>query len=107
MSSVKDGGKCRQKKEKKELRTLEVKTVGKNNCRPSTKSLDAEQNAQHRRRLLRDYVTYYHHDRIHDSLAKDTSHQPPVEQRPAANAGVISMPPLGGLQHRYAWREAA
>ena len=64
-------------------------------------------NEPHLRRLLRDYVTYYHHDRIHDSLAKDTPYRRPVEQRPAANAGVISMPRLGGLHHRYAWREAA
>jgi putative transposase len=64
-------------------------------------------NEQHLRRLLRDYVTYYHDDRIHDSLAKDTPHQRPVEQRPATNATVISMPRLGGLYHRYAWREAA
>jgi len=64
-------------------------------------------NEQHLRRLLRDYVTYYHHDRIHDSLAKDTPHQQHVEQRAAANAGVIAMPRLGGLRHRYTWREAA
>jgi putative transposase len=64
-------------------------------------------NEPHLRRLLSNDVTYYHHDRIHDSLAKDTPHQRPVEQRPAANAGVISMPRLGGLHHRYAWREAA
>ena len=64
-------------------------------------------NEQHLRRLLRDYVTYYHDDRIHDSLAKDTPHQRPVEQRLAANAAVISMPRLGGLHHRYAWSEAA
>jgi hypothetical protein len=38
-------------------------------------------NEPHLRRLLRDYVTYYHHDRIHDSLAKDTQYKRPVEQR--------------------------
>jgi transposase InsO family protein len=29
-------------------------------------------NEQHPRRLIRDYVSYYHQDRIHDSLDKDT-----------------------------------
>jgi len=29
-------------------------------------------NQQHFRRLMRDYVSYYHLDRIHDSLEKDT-----------------------------------
>src|SRR5712664_2237868 len=64
-------------------------------------------NEQHLRRLIRDYVNYYHEDRIHDSLEKDTPNRRPVEQKPAANAPVISTPRLGGLHHRYAWREAA
>lgn len=64
-------------------------------------------NEPHLRRLLRDYVNYYHQDRIHDSLNKDTPHQRPVEQKPAANATLISNARLGGLHHRYEWREAA
>ena len=64
-------------------------------------------NEQHLRRLIRDYVSYYHQDRIHDSLEKDTPNRRPVEQRPAANATVISNARLGGLHHRYQWREAA
>jgi Mrp family chromosome partitioning ATPase len=39
--------------------------------------------------------------------AKDTTQQRAVEQRPTANATVIAMPRLGGLHHRYAWRETA
>ena len=64
-------------------------------------------NEEHVRRLLRDYVSYFHRDRIHDSLEKDTPNRRPVEQKPAANATVISMPRLGGLHHRYSWCEAA
>jgi hypothetical protein len=52
-------------------------------------------------------VNYHHEDRTHDSLEKDTPNQRPVERKPARNADVISMPRLGGLHHRYAWREAA
>jgi hypothetical protein len=58
-------------------------------------------------RLLRDYVSYYHEDRVHDSLGKDTPGGRPVERKPKANATVISLPRLGGLHHRYAWHEAA
>jgi len=64
-------------------------------------------NEQHLRRLIRDYVSYYHQDRIHDSLRKDTPQQRTIEPKPAATATVISIPRLGGLHHRYAWREAA
>jgi transposase InsO family protein len=62
---------------------------------------------KHLRRLIRDYVSYHHEDRIHDSLAKDTPKQRGVAHKPAANANVISMSRLGGLHHRYAWRAAA
>jgi putative transposase len=62
---------------------------------------------RHLLRLIRDYVSYYHHDRIHDSLDKDTPDQRPIEPKPAASANVTSMPRLGGLHHRYSWREAA
>jgi putative transposase len=64
-------------------------------------------NEPHLRRLIRDYVNYHHEDRIHDSLKKDTPNRRTVEPKPAANATLISMPRLGGLHHRYAWREAA
>jgi hypothetical protein len=64
-------------------------------------------NEQHLRRLIRDYVTYYHKDRIHDALEKDTPSRRPVKPKPAANATLTSRPRLGGLHHRYGWREAA
>jgi len=62
---------------------------------------------RHLLRLMRDYVGYYHQDRIHESLEKDTPHQRAIEPQPAATANVTSLPRLGGLHHRYAWREAA
>jgi transposase InsO family protein len=64
-------------------------------------------NELHLRRLIRDYVNYHHDDRIHAALEKDTPNRRPVEQRPTVTATVISMPRLGGLHHRYAWREVA
>jgi len=57
-------------------------------------------NERHLVRLLRDYVGYYHQDRIHDALKKDTPTGRPVQQRPAARAKVVSSARLGGLHHR-------
>jgi len=62
---------------------------------------------QHLRRLIREYVNYHHNDRIHDSLAKDTPNRRSVESKPSPAATVISSARLGGLHHRYSWREAA
>jgi transposase InsO family protein len=64
-------------------------------------------NEPHLRRLIRDYVRYHHQDRIHDSLEKDTPNRRPVEQKPSPQATGISSPRLGGLHHRYCWRQAA
>ena len=64
-------------------------------------------NEKHLRRLIRDYVTYHHEDRIHDSLAKDTPQRRRIESRPSASAKVVSKARLGGLHHRYSWGEAA
>jgi putative transposase len=62
---------------------------------------------RHLRRLICDYVNYHHEDRIHDSLDKDTPNRRPVDSRPSLAATVISSMRLGGLHHRYNWREAA
>jgi len=52
-------------------------------------------------------VSYHHEDRIHDSLEKDTPNRRPIAHKPTEDARVVSMPRLGGLHHRYAWRTAA
>jgi hypothetical protein len=61
---------------------------------------------RHLRRLAQDYVRYYHQDRTHDALNKDTPAQRPTLGR---NAGERrqSMPRLCGLHHRYFWAKAA
>ena len=64
-------------------------------------------NKRHLLRLLPDYVSYYHQDRIHDSLEKDAPQHRPVERKPVGSATVISLPRVGGLHQRYAWRQAA
>jgi putative transposase len=61
-------------------------------------------NENHLRRLLRDYLVYYHSARTHLSLDKDAPEPRPVERR---DQGRVVEPPLvGGLHHRYT-RQAA
>ena len=61
---------------------------------------------KHLQRLLRAYVAYYNADRVHTSL-EDSPTGRRIENRPALGAQVIALPRVGGLHHRYAWREAA
>jgi hypothetical protein len=62
---------------------------------------------RHLLRLMREYVSYHNQDRVHDSLEKDAPDRRAIESKPAATACLTSMPRLGGLHHRYTWREAA
>jgi putative transposase len=64
-------------------------------------------NESHLRRLLREYVQYYHEDRIHDALNKETPTGRAVERRPTGTANVAGAPRVGGLHHRYRWQTAA
>jgi transposase InsO family protein len=64
-------------------------------------------NEEHLRRILRDYVRYFHEDRLHDSLEKDTPNRRIVDQPAGVNAKVVSIARLGGLHHRYTWDQAA
>ncbi len=64
-------------------------------------------NDRHAVRLARAYVGYFHEDRTHLGLAKDTPFERAVTPRPSAAATVDALPRVGGLHHRYAWREAA
>ena len=61
----------------------------------------------HLRRLLREYVAYYHDDRTHLGLGKATPAWRPTERRPKGEATVVAHPRIGGLHHRYEWRAAA
>jgi transposase InsO family protein len=55
-------------------------------------------NERHLKRLLFEYVSYYHHDRTHLGLEKQT---PSGRARSAGTGQVISRRRLGGLHHRY------
>ena len=58
-------------------------------------------------RLVRLYISYYHEDRCHLGLNKDTPDGRPVTPRRSPAAQVVALPRVGGLHHRYAWKVAA
>ncbi len=61
-------------------------------------------NETHLRRLLRDYLIYYHSARTHLSLGKDSPEPRPVERLDQGR--IVETPLAGGLHHRYT-RQAA
>lgn len=58
-------------------------------------------NRRHLRRLLKEYVRYYHKDRTHLGLGKDTPGRRVPSAAPPNRHKIISLPRLGGLHHRY------
>ena len=61
-------------------------------------------NDAHLRRLLSHYLLYYHGARTHLALDKDTPEPRPVEH--PDQGGIVEIPMVGGLHHRYT-RQAA
>src|SRR5262249_41215291 len=59
---------------------------------------------RHLRRILTAYFAYYHRTRPHLSLDKDAPHGRPIE--PPELGGIIQIPEVGGLHHRYVRRAA-
>ena len=64
-------------------------------------------NEHHLRRLLEQFIAYYHHDRTHLGLGKETPLGRLVERQPEPTSNVVGLPRVGGLHRRYAWRRAA
>ena len=61
-------------------------------------------NQAHLRRVLGRYISYYHGSRTHLSLEKDAP--TPRRVQPQSESGVIAVPQVGGLHHRYERRAA-
>jgi putative transposase len=59
-------------------------------------------NERHLKRLMHDYIRYYHEDRTHLGLAKDTPAGRSVARHSADASRIQSFARLGGLHHRYA-----
>jgi hypothetical protein len=58
-------------------------------------------NERHLKRLVAEYVRYYHDDRTHLGLTKDTPAGRPTAIRSGVESKIQSLPRLGGLHHRY------
>jgi putative transposase len=71
------------------------------NCRRDLLDHVIVLNERHLKRLITDYIRYYHQDRTHLGLAKQTPAGREATSRTNPAAKVASMPRLGGLHDRY------
>ncbi len=62
---------------------------------------------RHAVQLVRSFVDHYHADRGHMGLGGNVPDRRPVISKPSAAAEVVSLSRVGGLHHRYEWRDAA
>jgi transposase InsO family protein len=71
------------------------------NCRRDLLNHVIVLNERHLKRLMKEYIRYYHEDRTHLALGKGTPAGREAEKSPEVGGRVLSMPRLGGLHHRY------
>ncbi|MGD0736771.1 MAG: integrase core domain-containing protein [Terracidiphilus sp.] len=71
------------------------------NCRRDLLDHVIVLNERHLKRLMKEYVSYYHDDRTHLGLAKETPAGRQAAKRLATRCKVVSIPRLGGQHHRY------
>ncbi len=64
-------------------------------------------NEKHLYNLLEEYVEYYNNDRTHYSLEKETPMKRPIIKKPPGNSKIVALPRVGGLHHKYVWKDAA
>jgi putative transposase len=58
-------------------------------------------NERHLKRLINEYIRYYHEDRTHLALAKGTPSGRQAARKPASGCRIVGLQRLGGLHHRY------
>jgi transposase InsO family protein len=58
-------------------------------------------NERHLKRLMNEYIHYYHEDRTHLGLDKQTPAGREAAKGESTSSDVICIPRLGGLHHRY------
>ena len=71
------------------------------NCRRDLLDHVTVLNELHLKRLMNEYVRYYHEDRTHLALIKGTPAGREAVNDSRMGSRVIAMPRLGGLHHRY------
>jgi putative transposase len=64
-------------------------------------------NERHLHRLLCEFVAYYHDNRTHLGLSKGAPSMRVAISKPIGDAEIVGYPQIGGLNHRYEWRQAA
>ena len=64
-------------------------------------------NERHLQRLLTEFAAYYHDDRTHLALAKETPARRSVSISRSVADEIVAYPRVGGLHHRYERRAAA
>ena len=58
-------------------------------------------NERHLKRLMNEYVDYYHEDRTHLALVKGTPAGREAADLAESGRSILTMPRFGGLHHRY------
>jgi transposase InsO family protein len=71
------------------------------NCRRDLLDHVIVLNERHLKRLMNEYIRYYHEDRTHLALAKGTPAGRATASNSETSCRVIAMPRLGALHHRY------
>ena len=71
------------------------------NCRRDLLDHVIVLNEHHLKRLMTEYIRYYHEDRTHLALGKGTPAGREEVKISDAACRIVSMPRLGGLHHRY------
>ena len=64
-------------------------------------------NERHLHRLLSEFLAYYHDDRTHLGVGKGTPSMRAATSNPHRDAAIVGHSRIGGLHHRYEWRQAA
>lgn len=71
------------------------------NCRRNLLDHVIVLNERHLKRLMNEYLRYYHDDRTHLGLNKETPASRPSVEGTQQTLQIVSRPRLGGLHHRY------
>jgi hypothetical protein len=71
------------------------------NCRRDMLDHAMVVNERHLKRLMNEYVRYYHEERMHLAPAKETPAGREAARTSDTHRGIVSTPRLAGLHHRY------
>jgi transposase InsO family protein len=71
------------------------------NCRRDLLDHVIVLNQRHLKRLMNEYVRYYHEDRTHLALGKTTPAGRQATSKFGVDGRIIALPRMGGLHHRY------